>query len=369
MKKILVICFFLPLFSTPCFCIDYFKGDFNAILDSARKSDKLIFLNIAAAWSNASNRMEMSVLKADNIDKLISRAFLSLRVEASSKEGLQLQQRYGLAILPAYLILNSSGNIIRLRVGESKSDSFLTFLKEAIVDPAGYHTLEKQTIQVFNQSAKLPSDYAWTSYNLNYLLAKAEVALVLFTANEYKPKGVVAKTEVFNVLVSCARKAGKVHNIALLNEVGIYAEKIGFKGREMILLNLLYAIESSNSKEVNQYLAELSNYKDRYSDFQFTGVVLSEFMRIVAEIHNRFANPEQLLATLDAVSIQNTTFERVYPERVYKFHRAYLLEKLGHYEEAKKIAHAILPTYEFVSAHSDYDEAVVELEKIVDERE
>lgn len=369
MKKILFLILFLPPFHFTSFGTDYFDGNFQAALDSAKKYDKLIFMNIAATWSGASNRMEETVFRDDETENQIGTHFLPIRFDASSEEGLKIQQQFGITALPAFLVINSQGQIVRLRIGEISLEAFRTFLKDALTDPNGYQNLEKETLESFNSSMKTPNDYSWSSYNFNYLISKPEIALTLYTANNYRPKGVASKLEVFNTLVNCARKAGKNNNIALLSELQIYAEKIGFVGREKTVFELFYHLERNDAEDVQKSLLEFGNNKDRFSDFQFTGVVFSELVRSISEIYYRTADSETLLATLEKVNSQNSFFERVYPERIYKYYKSILLTKVGHLEEAKVIAKTIMKTYEFVPADKNYDETITELEKIVDERE
>ncbi len=369
MKKILLIALFLPPFTQNIFAVDYFKGNYKAALDSAKKYDKLIFMNIAATWSGVSNRMEKSIFKDEVINNQLVSSFIPIRIEASSEEGITIQKQFGIAALPAYLVINQLGEIVRLRIGETSMDAFGTFLLESLNESNGYQNLEKETLISFNLSAKNPNDYSWVTYNFNYLLSKPELALTLYVGNDFKPKGVASKLEVFNVLINCARKAGKANNVALLNEVGIYADKIGFSGRERTMINLLYFLEKNDASNTKKSLLELAESKDRFADFQFTGVVLSEFMRCVSEIYFRTADSETLLLTLEKVNTQNGNFERVYPERIYKYYKAILLEKVGQTVEAKALAKEILKTYEFIPADKNYEESVTELEKIVDERE
>jgi hypothetical protein len=369
MKKIIFFALFLPPFSQNIFGIDYFKGNFKAALDSAKKSEKLIFINIAATWSGASNRMEESVFRDKDTENQIVSKFLPIRLDASMEEGLKIQQQFGITALPAYLVINSEGQIVRLRIGEISLEAFKTFLKDAINEPKGFQNLEKETLESFNSSMKTPNDYAWASYNLNYLLSKPEIALTLYSGNNYRPKGVAAKLEVFNILLNCSRKAGKNNNVALLNELLIYAEKIGFIGREKIAFELFYYLERNDVENTKKSLIEFGDFKDRFSDFQFTGVIFSEVVRSISEIYYRTADSETLLTMLEKINTQSVYFERVYPERIYKYYKSILLAKVGHSEEAKVIAKAILKTYEFVPADKNYNETVEELEKIVDDRE
>ena len=369
MKKIILIALFLPPFSHNILAIDYFKGNYKAALDSAKKYDKLIFMNIAATWSGASNRMERSIFKDEVINNQLVSNFIPVRLEAASEEGIIIQKQFGIAALPAYLIINQQGEVVRLKIGESSMEAFSTFLVESLNEPKGYESLEKETLISFNTSAKTANDYSWVTYNFNYLLSKPELALTIYVGNNFKPKGVASKLEVFNVLMNCARKAGKANNVALLNEVSIYAESIGFKNREKSFINLIYFLEKNDQNNTKKYLIELSESKDRFADFQFTGVLLSEFVRTIAEIYFRTADSETLLLTLEKINTQNGNFERVYPERIYKYYKSILLEKTGRSEEAKAIAKEILKTYEFVPADKNYEERIEELEKIVDERE
>ena len=142
MKKILLFALFLPPFAQSIFAVDYFKGNYKAALDSAKKYDKLIFMNIAATWSGASNRMERSIFKDEVVNNQLNSNFLPLRLEASSEEGMIVQKQFGIAALPAYLIINQQGESVRLRIGESSMEAFSTFLVEALNEPKGYESLD-----------------------------------------------------------------------------------------------------------------------------------------------------------------------------------------------------------------------------------
>ena len=220
MKKILLFTLFLPPFSHNLFAVDYFKGNYKAALDSAKKYDKLIFMNIAANWSGASNRMERSIFKDEKINEQLTDNFLPLRLEASTEEGQSIQKLFGIAALPAYVIINKNGEIVKLRIGETSMDAFGTFLVESLNEPEGHQELEKETITSFNATLKTPNDYSWATYNLNYLLSKPELALTLYVGNSFKPKGVASKLEVFHVLINSARKAGKTNWPSLIGKLG-----------------------------------------------------------------------------------------------------------------------------------------------------
>ena len=104
-----------------------------------------------------------------------------MRLEASSEEGLLIQKQFGIAALPAYLIINQQGEIVRLRIGKSSMKAFSTFLVESLNESKGYENLEKETLISFNASTKAPNDYSWVAYNFNYIIILKEFIPKEFT--------------------------------------------------------------------------------------------------------------------------------------------------------------------------------------------
>ena len=132
-------------------------------------------------WSGASNRKERNIFKDEIINNQLNSNFFPIRLEASSEEGLLIQKQFGIAALPAYLIINRQGEIVRLRIGESSMKSFSTFLVESLNEPKGYENLEKETLISFNASTKVPNDYSWVTYNFNYITILKEFIPKEFT--------------------------------------------------------------------------------------------------------------------------------------------------------------------------------------------
>lgn len=349
--------------------IKLFTGSYSEALELAQKSNKLVLVELAGSWSSATKRMDLGVLSDSLITTYAEEHFIMMRLDANTAQAIALEQKFGLFDVPAFLVLTSTGEARKLRIGETGKDSFLTFLQEAVAEPNGLKTLESESLRGFNASAKTPADYTWCSYNFLYLLAKPEIAYTLCSENQYRPRGSQARTEVFNILMACARNAGKTKNDALLNELGLYTEKISFGSREQALLKAIYALESNDVAGTKKYLSEIAVSKDRFSDFQFTGVLFAKMVQLLPELETRLNDYEVCLQLLEGLQTQSGWFERVYPERIYKYNKAVLLEKLGHQAEAKVLAKEILPSYEFIAADAAYDEDSKVVSKILEERE
>lgn len=349
--------------------IHYFSGSYQAALDAAQKNNKLLLVELSGTWSSASKRMDLTVLSDSSIVKYAEQNFIVLRLDANNAEAVTLTQKFGLFDVPAFLVVTATGELRKLRVGETSKDSFLTLLQEAVAEPNGLRNLESESLRNFNASAKTPADYTWSSYNFLYLLAKPELAYTLCSENQYRPKGSQARTEVFNVLMACARNAGKTKNEAMINEVSLYAEKVSFGSRDLAMLKAIYALENGDVVATKKQLTEVLTSKDRFADFQFTGVLFAKIVQLLPELEVRLNDYEICLQLLEGIQAQSGWFERVYPERIYKYNKAVLLEKLGHQVEAKVIAKEILPSYEFITAETAYDEDAKVVAKILEERE
>jgi hypothetical protein len=150
-----------------------------------------------------------------------------------------------------------------------------------------------------------------------------------------------------------------------LNEIGQYAASIGFGGREFSMLKMTYYLENQNLEKAKENFLEFSNNQDRFnSDFAHTGILFDFVLKNMPEYEQRFNNPTFALAQLESMQKQYGNFERVYPERAFKFHKALMLAKVGKDEDAKLLVKEILPSYAFVPADLNYGESVEELERI-----
>lgn len=369
MKKTTLLVFII-IVSNTAYAINFFQGSYTDALATAQKENKPLFIYFRADWNVSCKKMEKEVFPDSVLTKYCDQNFILLQIDKETENSKILKNKFGIGGLPAFLVVNQQEKAVKFKQDVFSLNALKGFLEDALkeLDTDSFAALQSQTLEAFNKSKKTPEDYSWSSYNLAYIIDKPELAMTLMS--DYKPKGGKYKHQVFNILLATAKKAGVQGNVAQLNEIGQYAALIGFGGREFSMLKMSYYLENQNFEKAKENFLEFSNNQDRFnSDFAHTGILFDFVLKNMPEYEQRFNNPDFALAQLESMQKQYGNFERVYPERAFKFHKALMLAKVGKDDEAKILIKEILPSYAFVPADLNYGESVEELEKIIEERE
>jgi thiol-disulfide isomerase/thioredoxin len=369
MKNTILLLFIICISNTT-FAINFFQGNYTEAFAFAQKQNKPLFIYFRAEWNVSCKKMENEAFPDSVLTKFTDDNFVLLQINGVSEANKSLRNKLGIGALPSFLVLNQQEKIIKFKHDINTLSAFKEFLEDALkeIETDGLAALESQTVEAFNKSRKTPDDYSWSSYNLIYIINKPELALTLM--NDYKPKGGKYKHQAFTVMLATAKKAGIQGNVAQLNEIGQYASKIGFGGREFSMLKVAYFLENQNLDKAKEAFLEFSNNQDRFnSDFAHTGLLFDFVLKNMPEYEQRFNNSAFALELLESMQKQYGNFERVYPERAFKYHKALMLAKSGKDDEAKTLVKEILPSYAFVPADVNYGESLEELGKIIEERE
>lgn len=90
----------------------YVKSFDHAIAVS-KKEKKPIFANFHASWAGPCLSMDAFVFSDEDFAKFMDKNFVNLKIDVKSDEGRQLADKYGISSYPAYLILNSNGEVLQ----------------------------------------------------------------------------------------------------------------------------------------------------------------------------------------------------------------------------------------------------------------
>ncbi len=369
MKKTILLLFIICISNTS-FAVNFFQGNYSEALAFAQKQNKPLFIYFRAEWNVSCKKMENEAFPDSVLTKFTDANFVLLQINGVSEANKSLRNKFGIGALPTFLVLNTDEKVIKFKHDIFSLNDFKEFLENALkeMDTDGLASLESQTVEAFNKSRKTPDDYSWSSYNMIHIINKPELALTLMS--DYKPKGGKYKHQVFMVMLATAKKAGIQGNVAQLNEIGQYATKIGFGGREFSMLKVAYFLENQNLEKAKEAFLEFSSNQDRFnSDFAHTGLLFDFVLKNMPEYEQRFNDATFALTQLESMQKQYGNFERVYPERAFKYHKALMLARSGKDDEAKALVKEILPSYAFVPVDLNYGESLEELGKIIEERE
>ncbi|MDM3870464.1 thioredoxin family protein [Porticoccus sp. W117] len=117
------------LIGTPAMAggINFFQGSFDEALEEAKKSNKLLFVDAYADWCGPCKTMEKTVFVREEVGELFNDLFINykLDIEDEDQNGPEISDKYGVEVLPTYLFVDSSGDLVSKKVGAMSTDTFM----------------------------------------------------------------------------------------------------------------------------------------------------------------------------------------------------------------------------------------------------
>jgi len=92
--------------------IQFFRGNWAALLKTAARQHKLIFVDVYTEWCVPCKRMEKEVFPLAKVGKVYDSLFVSYRLDAEHGQGPKLAAAYAVKAYPTYLFLDSAGNLL-----------------------------------------------------------------------------------------------------------------------------------------------------------------------------------------------------------------------------------------------------------------
>ena len=120
--------------------IQFMHDKFRDALATAKKENKLIFMDAFTTWCGPCKMMSKSTFTDSDVASLYNDKFVNLKMDMEKGDGPELLQRYGIAAYPTLLFLNGDGEVIHKALGFHDAAQFLTLGKTAL---AGEQTLGK----------------------------------------------------------------------------------------------------------------------------------------------------------------------------------------------------------------------------------
>ncbi|MEY4935158.1 MAG: hypothetical protein RIS64_1517 [Bacteroidota bacterium] len=128
--------FFLPnaLFaqSNTLTGIQFIHENWRTALDSAKKKDKLIFLDAYTAWCAPCKAMNRDVFTKQNVSNFYNQQFINVKMDMEKGDGVALAMAYQVKAYPTFLFINADGKAVHRAVGYQEVDAFLKLGQAAL---------------------------------------------------------------------------------------------------------------------------------------------------------------------------------------------------------------------------------------------
>lgn len=86
--------------------INFEEGPWQAVLEKAKKEDKLVYLDAYAVWCGPCKRMQANVFPNEEVGKVYNDLFINYSVDAEKGEGKDIAKTYKVTAYPTHVYVN-----------------------------------------------------------------------------------------------------------------------------------------------------------------------------------------------------------------------------------------------------------------------
>lgn len=104
----------------------------KAVLEKAKKENRMIFLDCYTSWCGPCKWMEKNVYTNDTIAGFYNSNFICVKIDMEKNEGFDLAKKYNITAYPTLLYLTASGEVAHRTCGASPVTEFLENGKDAL---------------------------------------------------------------------------------------------------------------------------------------------------------------------------------------------------------------------------------------------
>ncbi|WP_167030559.1 thioredoxin family protein [Chryseobacterium sp. Tr-659] len=132
--SILLILLSLFMFGQENKGIRFEEKSFQALLDMAKKENKLIFIDAYTVWCAPCKLMSKNIFPLTSVGDYYNSRFINAKFDMEKGDGINIAQKYNIKSFPTYLFLDGDGNVIHLAGGSYNEVEFID-LGKAAEDP------------------------------------------------------------------------------------------------------------------------------------------------------------------------------------------------------------------------------------------
>ncbi len=116
----------------------------QAILDKAKASNKIVFVDAYTTWCGPCKRMAKDVFPLKAVGDVYNAAFINVKMEMEHGEGPSVAKRYGVKAYPTYLFVDGNGDLVHRGLGMIPPDKFVALGKAATNPETQFFKLKKK---------------------------------------------------------------------------------------------------------------------------------------------------------------------------------------------------------------------------------
>lgn len=110
--------------------MNFVEGDWQTLLDKAKKEKKPFFVDFYTEWCGWCKVMEKKTFNNKDVISYVDKHYLAYQIDAEKGEGIALRRKYNINSYPTILIFDKDGKMIMRVLGYQDVQSFLDILEE-----------------------------------------------------------------------------------------------------------------------------------------------------------------------------------------------------------------------------------------------
>ncbi len=112
--------------------ITFIEENWDEALQTARKQNKLVFLDIYASWCGPCKLLKQYTFTDTSVGKFFNNNFVNVSVDGEKGVGPQLAQQFSIEGYPTLVVTDANGKPVLLTAGYMPATDLLRFANEAL---------------------------------------------------------------------------------------------------------------------------------------------------------------------------------------------------------------------------------------------
>ncbi|WP_258105314.1 thioredoxin family protein [Marinoscillum sp. MHG1-6] len=144
--------------------IDFQDPDWQSAMDKAKADDKLLMVYLNTEWCEPCLEMEEGTFLDPKDSAFYSENFVNVPFDAEAFPGAEIADRYDVFVYPAYLFINSYGELIHKGCGWMRPEEFISLGETALDEEKNLMSYQKR----FTDGLRAPQFLAELSSLMDY---------------------------------------------------------------------------------------------------------------------------------------------------------------------------------------------------------
>lgn len=112
--------------------IEFRELNFEKALETAKKENKMLFLDAYTSWCGPCKKMAAEVFSQPAVGEFMNSRFVSIKVNMEKKEGRKLAERFGIKVYPTMLLIREDGVMHDKLIGGYPARQFIERIRKSV---------------------------------------------------------------------------------------------------------------------------------------------------------------------------------------------------------------------------------------------